>query len=172
MWYRAVGCLVTFTLSLLVATFAAEAQPSAKVATIGYLSMMGGAPGGAPLAETFRQTLQDLGYVEGKTMAIVYRSAEGKPERLPALAAELVQLPVNVLVAAGTQVAQVVKDTTTTLPIVMVAGADPVALSLVASLARPGGNITGLTLMSAELAGKELEFLKEAMGSLGRVAVL
>src|SRR5712691_4829028 len=103
MWYRAVGCLVTFTLSLLVATFAAEAQPSAKVATIGYLSMMGGAPGGAPLAETFRQTLQDLGYVEGKTIAIVYRSAEGKPERLPALAAELVQFQVDVIFAQSGQ---------------------------------------------------------------------
>jgi ABC-type uncharacterized transport system substrate-binding protein len=114
----------------------------------------------------------DLGYVEGTTLALVYRSAEGKPERLPALAAELVQLPVDVLVAAGTQVAQVAKDTTTTLPIVMVAGADPVALGLVASLARPGGNFTGLTLMSVELAGKQLELLKEAMGSLGRVAVL
>jgi ABC-type uncharacterized transport system substrate-binding protein len=170
MWYSAVGCILTLTLSFLAAPLAADAQPSAKVATIGYLAMTAGA--GSAVAEAFRQGLQDLGYVEGKTMAIVYRSAEGKPERLPALAAELVQLPVNVLVAAGTQVAQVVKDTTTTLPIVMVAGADPVALGLVASLARPGGNITGLTLMSAELAGKELELLKEAMGSLGRVAVL
>jgi putative ABC transport system substrate-binding protein len=122
--------------------------------------------------EAFCQGLRDLGYVEGKTMALAYRSADGKPERLPALAAELVQLPVDVLVAAGTQVVQVVKDTTTTLPIVMVAGADPVALGLVASLAGPGGNLTGLSLMSAELAGKALELLKEAMGSLGRVAVL
>jgi ABC-type uncharacterized transport system substrate-binding protein len=170
MWWSAVGCLVTLTLSLLAAPRAADAQPSAKGARIGYLAMTAGA--GSPVAEAFRQGLLDLGYVEGKTMAIVYRAAEGKPERLPALAAELVQLPVDVLVAAGTQVAQVVKDTTTTLPIVMVAGADPVALGLVASLARPGGNLTGLTLMSAELAGKELELLKEAMGSLGRVAVL
>jgi putative ABC transport system substrate-binding protein len=103
-----------FTLSLLAALLAAEAQPSAKVATIGYLSMIGGAPGGAPLAETFRQTLQDLGYVEGKTIAIVYRSAEGQPERLPALAAELVQLPVDVILAQSGQVAQVAKDITTT----------------------------------------------------------
>ena len=172
MWYSAVGCLVTLTLSLLAAPLAADAQPSAKVARIGYLSMAGGAPGGAPLAETFRQALQDLGYVEGKTIAIVYRSAEGKPERLSALAAELVQLPVDVLVAQSGQVAQVAKDATTTIPIVMVSGADPVTIGLVASLARPGGNLTGLTLMSAELAGKQLELLKEAMGSLGRVAVL
>jgi putative ABC transport system substrate-binding protein len=168
MWCRAVGGFVT--LILLAVPLATEAQQLAKVARIGFLAMTGGAE--SPRVEAFRQGLRDLGYVEGKTMALVYRSAEGKPERLPALAAELVQLPVDVLVAAGTQVAQIVKDTTTTLPIVMVAGADPVALGLVTSLARPGGNFTGLTLMSVELAGKQLELLKEAMGSLGRVAVL
>ena len=172
MWYRAVRCSATLTLSLLAAPLEADAQPSAKVATIGYLSMAGGAPGGAPLAESFRQGLQDLGYVEGKTIAIEYRSAEGKPERLPALAAELVQLPVDVIFAQSGQVAEVVRDTTTTIPIVMVSGADPVAIGLVASLARPGGNITGLSLMSAELAGKRLQLLKEASGSLRRVAVL
>src|SRR6266581_2218725 len=82
MWYSAVGWIVTLTLSFLAAPLEADAQPSAKVATIGYLSMAGGAPGGAPLAESFRQGLEDLGYVEGKTIAIAYRSAEGKPERL------------------------------------------------------------------------------------------
>src|SRR6516225_8857727 len=167
MWYSAVGCLVTLTLSLLAAPLAADAQPSAKVARIGYLSLVKA----VPLEEAFRQGLQDLGYVEGKTMAIASRSAEGKPERLPALAAELVQLPVDVIVAQG-QAAQAAKDTTTTIPIVIVTGGDPVAIGLVASLARPGGNITGLTLMSAELAGKRLELLKEAIGGLGRVAVL
>ncbi len=172
MWYSAVGCIVTLALSFLAAPLEADAQPSAKVATIGYLSMAGGAPGGAPLAESFRQGLQELGYVEGKTIAIVYRSAEGKPERLRALAAELVQLPVDVIFAQSGQVAEAAKDTTTTIPIVMVSGADPVAIGLVASLARPGGNITGLSLMSAELAGKRLQLLKEASGSLGRVAVL
>src|SRR5262245_59820730 len=101
MRYSAVGCLVTLTLSCLTAPLAADAQPSAKVATIGYLSVAGGAPGGVPLEESFRQGLQDLGYVEGKTIAIASRSAEGKPERLPALAAELVQLPVDVIVAQG-----------------------------------------------------------------------
>jgi putative tryptophan/tyrosine transport system substrate-binding protein len=124
------------------------------------------------LAESFRQGLQELGYVEGKTIAIAYRSAEGKPERLPALAAELVQLPVDVIVAQSGQVALAAKDTTTTIPIVTVSGADPVAIGLVASLARPGGNITGLSLMSAELGGKRLQLLKEASGSLARVAVL
>ena len=172
MWYRAVGCMATLALSFLAAPLEAEAQPSTKVATIGYLSMAGGAPGGAPLAESFRQGLQELGYVEGKTIAIVYRSAEGKPERLPALAAELVQFQVDVIFAQSGQVAEAAKVTTTTIPIVMVSGADPVAIGLVASLARPGGNITGLSLMSAELAGKRLQLLKEASGSLGRVAVL
>jgi putative ABC transport system substrate-binding protein len=172
MWYSAVGCIVTLALSFLAAPLEADAQPSANVPTIGYLSMAGGAPGGAPLAESFRQGLQELGYVEGKTIAIVYRSAEGKPERLPALAAELVQLPVDVIFAQSGQVAEAAKDATTTIPIVTVSGADPVAIGLVASLARPGGNITGLSLMSAELAGKRLQLLKEASGSLGRVAVL
>jgi putative tryptophan/tyrosine transport system substrate-binding protein len=172
MWHSAFGSIVTLTLSFLTASLEADAQPSAKIATIGYLSIAGGAPGGAPLAESFRQGLQDLGYVEGKTIAIAYRSAEGKPERLPALAAELVQLPVDVIFAQSGQVAEAAKVTTTTIPIVMVSGADPVAIGLVASLARPGGNITGLSLMSAELAGKRLQLLKEASGSLGRVAVL
>jgi putative ABC transport system substrate-binding protein len=172
MWYRAVTCVVTLALGFLAVPLDADAQPSGKIATIGYLSIAGGAPGGAPLAESFRQGLQDLGYVEGKTIAIVYRSAEGKPERLPGLAAELVQLPVDVLFAQSGQVAEAAKVTTTTIPIVMVSGADPVAIGLVASLGRPGGNITGLSLMSAELAGKRLQLLKEASGSLGRVAVL
>jgi putative ABC transport system substrate-binding protein len=172
MWYRALGCIVALTASLLAAPLEVDAQPSAKVATIGYLSIAGGAPGGAPLAESFRQGLQDLGYVEGKTIAIVYRSAEGKPERLPALAAELAQLPVDVILAQSGQVAEAAKDTTGTIPIVTVSGADPVAIGLVASLARPGGNITGLSLMNAELAGKRLQLLKEASGSLRRVAVL
>jgi putative ABC transport system substrate-binding protein len=170
MWYRAVGCLVTLTLSLLAAPLAANAQPSAKVARIGYLAMTGGA--GSPLAEAFRQGLQDLGYIEGKTMAIAYRSAEGKPERLPNLAAELVQLPVDVIVARTSGAAQAAKNTTTTVPIVMVVDADPVRIGLVASLARPGGNLTGLTGMAIELGGKQLELLREAVPSLARVAVL
>jgi ABC-type uncharacterized transport system substrate-binding protein len=173
MWYRAVGCIVmTLALSLLAAPLEADAQLSAKIATIGYLSIAGGAPGGVPLAEAFRQGLQDLGYVEGKNIAIAYRSADGKPERLPALAAELVQLQVDVILAQSGQVAQAAKNTTTTIPIVMVSGGDPVALGFVASFARPGGNITGLSLMSAELGGKRLQLLKEANGGLVRVAVL
>jgi putative ABC transport system substrate-binding protein len=128
--------------------------------------------GAIPIAEAFRQGLRDLGYIDGKTITIMDRSAEGKAERLPALAAELVQLTVDVIVATTGQVAEAAKAVTTTIPIVMVSGADPVAIGLVASLARPGGNITGLSLMSAELAGKQLQLLKEATGSLGRLAVL
>ncbi len=165
-----IGLIVTLTLGLLLAPLTANAQPSAKVARIGYLAIVGDA--GSPLAEAFRQGLQDLGYVEGKTIAIAYRSAEGQPERLPALAAELVQLPVDVIVAQSTAAAQSAKDTTTTIPIVMVNDVDPVAMGLVASLARPGANITGISLMSEELAGKRLQLLKEAIGRLGRVAVL
>jgi hypothetical protein len=110
MWYSAVGCIVTLALSFLAAPLEADAQPSAKIPTIGYLSMAGGAPAGASFAEAFRLGLQDLGYVEGKTIAIAYRSAEGKPERLPALAAELVQLPVDVIFASTGQVAEAAKD--------------------------------------------------------------
>ena len=171
MWSSSIARVVMLTVSLFVAPLAVDAQPSGKVPTIGYLSMAGGAPGGAPLAKSFRRGLEDLGYVEGKTIAIVYRSAEGKRERLSALADELVRLPVDVIVAQSGQVAEAIKGTTT-IPIVMVSGADPVAIGLVDSLARPGANITGLSLMSAELAGKRLELLKEAIGGLGRVAVL
>ena len=169
MWYSAVGCIVTLTLSLLAAPLAADAQPPAKVARIVCLSVTIG-PESAQ-AEAFRQGLRELGYVEGHNLALEFRTA-GETDRLPALAAELVQLPVDVIAALSSQAAQAVKNTTTTIPIVMVSGADPVALGLVASLARPGGNLTGLTLMSAALAGKRLELLKEAMGRLGRVAVL
>jgi putative ABC transport system substrate-binding protein len=167
---RTLALLITLALVFLVAPLAANAQPSAKVARIGYLAMTAGA--GSPWVEAFRQGLQDLGYVEGKTMAIAYRSAEGKPERLPALAAELVQLPVDVIVAQSTGAAQAAKHTTTTVPIVMVVDADPVATGLVASLARPGGNLTGLTTVATGLGGKRLELLKEAVPSLSRVAVL
>jgi ABC-type uncharacterized transport system substrate-binding protein len=133
MRYRAVGCIATLALSFLAVPLAVDAQSSAKVPTLGYFSMTGF----VPFAEAFRQGLQDLGYIDGKTITIVDRSAEGKPERLPALAAELVQLPVDVIVATTSQVAEAARDTTTTIPIVMVSGGDPVAIGLVASLARP-----------------------------------
>jgi ABC-type uncharacterized transport system substrate-binding protein len=169
MWGSTLGLLITLALGLLVAPPAVTAQP-AKVARIGYLSLAGGA--GSPLAEAFRQGLRELGYVEGHNIAIEFRTAEGENDRLPALAAELVQLPVDVLVARNTAAAQAAKHTTTTVPIVMVVDADPVATGLVASLARPGGNLTGLTTVATGLGGKRLELLKEAVPSLSRVAVL
>src|SRR5712691_315796 len=168
MWYSAVGCVVTLTLSLLAAPLAADAQPPAKVARIVCLSVTIG-PGSAQ-AEAFRQGLRELGYVEGHNIALEFRTA-GETDRLPALAAELVQLPVDVIVALSSQAAQAVKNTTTKVPIVIVAG-DFVALGLVASLAHPGGNLTGVTGMATELGGKRLELLREAVPSLARVAVL
>jgi putative ABC transport system substrate-binding protein len=145
MWYSAVGGFVTLTLSLLAAPSAVNAQPSAKVARIGYLSIPGSP--GSTLVEAFRQGLRELGYVEGYNIAIEFRAAQGS-DRLPAVAAELVQLPVDVIVAFSIGAAQAVKNTTTTIPIVTVSSGDPVATGLVVSLARPSGNITGLTGMA------------------------
>ena len=140
--------LVALTLGLLAVLRAAEAQPSAKVARIGYLSPAGGA--GSPLAEAFQQGLRELGYVEGHNIALEFRAAT-RGEQLPGLAAELVQLPVDVLVAHSSAAAQAAKNTTTSIPIVMISSGDPVATGLVASLARPGGNITGVTGLATEL---------------------
>jgi putative ABC transport system substrate-binding protein len=169
MWYSTLGGVITLIWGMLMAPLVADAQPSAKVARIGYLSVAGGA--GSPLAEAFRQGLRELGYVEGQNVTIAFRAAAGS-DRLPALAAELVQLPVDVIVAFSSVAAQAAKNTTTTVPIVMVSSGDPVATGLVASLARPGGNLTGLTGLATELSGKRLELLREAVPSLSRVAVL
>jgi len=162
--------LSALTGSLLAAPFVAEAQPAGKVARIGYL-----APNLAVnphLPEAFRQGLRDLGYVEGRNLVIEIRSAEGKLERLPALAAELVALKVDVIVAGGTPAALAAKQATTTLPIVVSAAGDPVTSGLVTSLARPGGNVTGLSMLSPDLVGKCLEQLKQAVPGVSRVAVL
>ena len=165
----AVGIIVTLTLGLLLAPLATDAQRPAKVARIGYLSVAGGAD--SPFAEGLRQGLRELGYIEGQNIAIEFRAAEGS-ERLPALAAELVQLQVDVIVARSLGAAQVARNTTTTVPIIVVTDGDPVGTGLVASLAHPGGNITGVTGMATDLSGKQLELLKEAVPSLSRVAVL
>ncbi len=149
---------------------AAAAQQAAKIARIGYLSPnLGASP---HLHEPFRQGLRDLGYVEGRNVVIEYRSAEGKPERLPALAAELVALKVDVIVAPGTPQALAAKQATRTLPIVFATAADPVGSGLVTSLARPGGNVTGLSILAPELVGKRLELLTQAVPGVSRVAVL
>jgi putative ABC transport system substrate-binding protein len=156
---------------LLAAPLAVLAQQAAKIARIGYL-----APDLAAnphLHEAFRQGLRDLGYVEGRNLVIEYRDAEGKFERLPALAAELVALKVDVIVAGGgTQAALAANQATRTLPIVFIAVGDPVRSGLVTSLARPRGNVTGLSLLSPDLIGKCLELLKQAVPGVSRVAVL
>ncbi len=155
---------------LLTAPLAADAQQAVKVARIGYLA--GSLAAFPQLREAFIQGLRDLGYVEGRNLVIEYRSPEGKPERLPALAAELVALKVDVIVAAGTPQPLAAKQATRTIPIVFAGASDPVASGLVTSLARPGGNVTGLSLLLPELVGKTLEQLKQAIPGVNRVAVL
>jgi putative ABC transport system substrate-binding protein len=162
---------IAIALSIVGAPLAATAQSPAKVLRIGYLGYSSPALE-RHLVEAFRQRLRDLGYVESQTAAIEYRSAEGKLERLPELAAELVGLKVDVIVTLATPAALAAKQATSTIPIVVAAMADPVRDGLVASLARPGGNITGSTFLGPELVPKRLELLKEAVPKVSRVAVL
>jgi len=160
--------IAAMTASLLAAPLAAEAQQAAKIARIGFLT-----PAADPrLREAFLQGLRDLGYVEGRNLVIEIRSAEGKFQRLPALAAELVALKVDVIVVGGTPAALAAKQATTILPIVVSAAGDLVASGLVTSLTRPGGNVTGLSMLSSDLVGKCLELLKQAVPGVSRVAVL
>jgi putative tryptophan/tyrosine transport system substrate-binding protein len=171
MWYSAVGFVVTLTLSLLVAPRTAEAQQATKVHRIGRLSS--GSPSGPNLPlEAFRQGLRELGYVEGRNILIESRYAEGQEDRFPAFAAELVQLKVDVLVAGGATAIRAAQHATRTIPIVMAATNDPVAQGFIASLARPGGNITGLSDLGVDLPGKRLEILKETVPQSARIAVL
>jgi len=156
--------------ALLAAPLAAEAQQAAKIARIGFLGNSTTALG--HLRDAFLQGMRDLGYVEGRNLVIEYRYAEGQLERFPALAAELVALKVEVIVAPPTPAAQAAKRATTTIPIVFAGAGDPVTSGLVTSLARPGGNITGLSGLSPELVGKCLEQLKQAVPGVSRVAVL
>jgi putative tryptophan/tyrosine transport system substrate-binding protein len=146
----------------------ANAQQPKKFPRIGYLG------GPSPLLErreAFRQGLRELGYIEGKNIIIEWRSGEGKSERVPALAAELVRLKVDVIVTDGSNSTRRAKEATSTIPIVMAQDVDPVGRGIVASLARPGGNITGLSNLAPELSGKRLELLKETVSRLSRVAV-
>jgi putative ABC transport system substrate-binding protein len=144
---------------------------AAKVHRIGFLAV-GSREGRAFLVEGFLQGLREHGYVEGKNMVIEYRFSEDKNERLPSLAAELVNLKVELIVASGTPASFAAKEATSTIPIVMGGlAANPVETGVIASLARPGGNITGMTIMSSQLGGKRLELLKEIVPSLARVAV-
>jgi ABC-type uncharacterized transport system substrate-binding protein len=149
----------------------AEAQQPKKVARIGFLTAATRA-GAAHLTEAFLQGLRDLGYVEGQNIAIEYRWADGNFERLPELAAELVRLKVDLIVATVTQASLAAKNATATIPIVMVAVGNPVDSGLIASLARPGANITGTSVMSDEVIGKQLELLKETLPKIPRVAAM
>jgi putative ABC transport system substrate-binding protein len=160
----------TLGLGLLVAPFVAEAQQAAKVARIGYLA--GNLAANPPQHEAFRQGLRDLGNVEGRNVVIEYRSAEGRFERLPALAAELVGLKVDVIVTSDTPAALAAKQATRTVPVVFSFAVDPVTSGLVTSLARPGGNVTGLATLVPELVGKRLEQLTQAVPGVSRVSVL
>ena len=161
--------LVLFLAASIVEPFhLAEAQQPAKVPKIGFL---GARPAPASGQELWRE-LRELGYVEGKNLAIEFRYADNKIDRLPALADELVRLKVDMLVTPSTNEALAAKNATRTIPIVFLSVGDPVAAGLVDSLARPGGNITGFTTISAVLAGKRLELLKETVSKLSRVAVL
>ncbi|HEX9570177.1 MAG TPA: ABC transporter substrate-binding protein, partial [Rhodospirillales bacterium] len=149
---------------------AAQAQEPGKLPRIGFLGNST-ATLEANLVGPFREGLRDLGYVEGRNLSIEYRWAEGKYERLPALIGELIALKVDVIVTAGTPASLAVRKATATIPLVMIVG-DPVAMGLVASLARPGGNATGLTSIAAEMEGKRLELLGEVIPKLSSIAVL
>jgi len=163
---------LTLCAILLALSFPVQAQQPKKVARIGYLVSSD------PITEStrsegIRQALRDLGYVEGQNIAFEYRYADGKLDRFPEIAAELVRFKVDIIVVAGgNTLIRAVKNATKTIPIVMTGGSDPVEAGFVDSLARPGGNVTGLALLLNELAGKRLELLKEAVPKLARVAVL
>src|SRR6266851_5032837 len=162
---------VGLAVAVLVSPFPGAAQQPVKIARIGYLAT-DLAAGDPRYREAFLQGLRDLGYVEGRNVVIEYRDAKGKSERLPALAAELVALKVDVILASGTPAALATKQATRTLPIVFTAIADPVTSRLVTSLAQPGGNVTGLSVLAPELVGNCLEQLKQAVPGVSRVAVL
>ena len=164
------GWLLT-TILLATSSSAQAQQPAAKIPRIGFQL---DAPVSATTAriEAFRQGLRELGYIEGKNIIIEWRSSEGKIERRSELAAELVRLKVDVIVSAGPTVTRVVKEATSTIPIVMAQDTDPVASGFVASLARPGGNITGLSALAPEMSGKQLDLLQQIIPRLSRVAVI
>ena len=169
---KAAGCLVAAAVLVLVGSVAASAQPSARIPRVGVLRPGNPPPGDFGQREAFERGLRDVGRTPGTDILIEYRYAEGKPERLPRLAAELVRLPVDVIVASAIAGVRAAQQATRTIPIVMSTLSDPVGSGFVDSLARPGGNTTGLTLDSEEMTGKQLELLKEVVPRLASVAVL
>jgi putative ABC transport system substrate-binding protein len=173
MWYSAVGYLVTLVLSMLIAPLLVVAQPAGKVPSIGLLHPSAATTVFVRNFDAFMQGLRALGYIEGQNIVIERRFAEGQPERLPALAAELATLPVAVFVVNVNSVAEVVQQTAPQIPIVMISAEEPVAFGLVKSLARPGGTITGLAIVGGpEIYGKNLELLTEVLPKGTRIGVL
>jgi len=162
--------VLTLCATLFALCLPAEAQQPTKIPRVGYLAANSLSDISARV-EAFRQGLRELGYVEGKNIVLEWRSSEGKFDRLPALAAELVRLKVDMIVTPGAPATRAAKAATITIPIIMSQDPDPVGNGFVASLARPGGNITGLSSLGADLAGKRLELLKEILPKLSRVAV-
>src|ERR1041384_3009 len=163
------AAVILVALALITAPLAPHAQPVTKVFRVGYLGVE---PAPSPYLEAFREGLRRLGYVEGRTVAIESRVAEGKSDRLPALASELADLKVDVIVAISGPAAQAARKAGPTIPLVFGVSGDPVEAGFVASLARPGGNATGLSYLQPELAGKRLQLLKEVFPKLSRVAML
>jgi putative tryptophan/tyrosine transport system substrate-binding protein len=174
MTHRLVALLIILVLSLLVAPLAADAQPPTNVPRIALLSGRRPPTPATPdaNAEAFRQGLRELGYLEGTNILVEYPYAEAREDHIPSLVAELVQRQVDVLVSTSTAAILAAKQATKTIPIVMVTNVDPVATGIVESLARPGGNITGLTRLTRELTGKRLELLQEVVPTISRVGVL
>ena len=164
--------LSTIAVGIVAAPLAAQAQPAGKGHRIGLLAI-GSSTAASPAIEAFRQGLRELGWVEGQNIVIEYRYAEGRFDRLPDLAAGLVRLKVDIIVASATPAATAAKNATATIPIVMASVGNPVEMGLIASLARPGGNVTGLSYsVGQEIFGKQLELLKEIVPKVRRVAIL
>jgi putative ABC transport system substrate-binding protein len=168
---RPIGLLVTLALGLLVAPLAAEGPPAGRLPRIGFLGNSTAALE-ANLVGPFRDGLRDRGYGEGQTIVLEYRWAEGKYERFPELISDLLRLNVEMIVTAGTSASLAVKKATTSLPLVMIAVGDLVGTGLITSLARPGGSVTGVTSMAADLEGKRLELLRKVVPTLAHLAVL
>jgi putative ABC transport system substrate-binding protein len=173
------ACICVLLTVLLLSISLAQAQQSVKIPLIGAFFSGGDPntpredrPATGPLVEAFRQGLRDLGYAEGKNILIEYRDHQGMNDRIPSLVAELIQLKVDVLVIAALPAIRAAKQATKTIPIVMLATQDPVATGIIDSLARPGGNVTGLTRLTRELSGKRLELLKEVLPGIARVGIL
>ncbi len=170
---RRLALILAFAMAFVIAPFAVEAQQTGKVWRIGFLTLgLRPVPGSSPTFDAFVRGLRDLGYVEGRNVALEIRYAEGRTERFPALAAELVSLKIDVLVVVSTPAALAAKQASSTIPIVMLAVSDPVGVNLVASLAHPGGNVTGLSIVAPELSAKRLDLLKQTLPKISRVAVL